>query len=46
MADASIPFRVQLPDAQIDDLRARLARTRWQPEAFVREVRAGFRAMR
>jgi pimeloyl-ACP methyl ester carboxylesterase len=29
MNDRLIPFRVQIEDAQIDDLRSRLARTRW-----------------
>jgi len=29
MADATTPFRLEVPDAELDDLRARLARTRW-----------------
>jgi pimeloyl-ACP methyl ester carboxylesterase len=34
MADSSLinPFRIAIPDADLDDLKARLARTRW-PEA-------------
>src|SRR2546430_8572544 len=32
-ADASIqPFRIDIPDADLDDLRERLARTRWPDE--------------
>src|ERR1051326_7215315 len=29
MGDAILPFRVQIEDSQIEDLRARLSRTRW-----------------
>ena len=33
MTGAPAPFRIAIPDAQLDDLRDRLARTRWpEPE--------------
>ena len=34
MSDALVPFRVDVPDAVLEDLRDRLARTRWpdQPQ--------------
>ena len=33
MTDTTIrPFRIQIPEAQLDDLRARLERTRWPDE--------------
>ena len=27
-----VPFRIEIPDHDLDDLRARLARVRWAPE--------------
>lgn len=33
MAEAVTPFRASIPDEQLDDLRARLARTRWPEPA-------------
>ena len=29
MPDGVEPFRIEIPQAQLDDLRERLARTRW-----------------
>jgi epoxide hydrolase len=29
MSDHVIPFRIDIPDADLDDLRERLRRTRW-----------------
>ncbi len=34
MSDAVVPFRIDIPEADLEDLRARLARTRW-PDAEV-----------
>jgi epoxide hydrolase-like protein len=42
------PFHVQIPQAQIEDLRRRLAGTRWpdKPQLFSEELRAAFRPYR
>jgi epoxide hydrolase len=39
------PFRIDIPQAELDDLRDRLARTRW-PDQLVGDVREFFRPLR
>jgi epoxide hydrolase len=41
MADEVIPFQVRIDDAQIEDLRARLARTRWPDRETVEDWSQG-----
>src|SRR4051812_12897518 len=45
-ADAIVPFRIAIPQASVDDLRERLARTRWRDDVpdtgWVRGVPAGY----
>ena len=44
-----LPFRIDIPQADLDDLRDRLARTRWPdqlPDLLVGDVREFFRPLR
>ena len=42
MSDEITPFRIEIPDADLDDLRRRLRQTRWPEAATVGSPWASF----
>jgi epoxide hydrolase len=44
--DIITPFRADIPETALGDLRDRLARTRWPDELLIGDIRAFFRQVR